>query len=87
MAGLAFLRCRLIKKYSLTIGLLHEFVTSITTHIAMSSLQGESGALIVVKQRRFPSGAVVALYAGSNAIVGKLLAVGIFMALLAFRWS
>ena len=39
----------------------------------------------MIEQRRLPFRAVVAIRAGRDAVPGKLLAVDIFMALLAFR--
>lgn len=62
-----------------------QLVAALATHILMCSLKGELGPPVVIKERGFPLGAVVAVGAGRDPALGKLPAVDLFVAFLALR--
>ena len=83
MAGRAFLGRRLVEQHSLALHHPAGFVAGFATDVAMGSLQRERRSLIVIEQRWLPLGGVVALCAWGYAVLGKLLSMNVFMALLA----
>ena len=82
----AFLGSGLVEKDGLAGYRPGQFVASFAADVLVRALQRESGPLIVVKQRRFPTSAVVALRARRDSSLGKLPAVDVLVALLTLRW-
>ena len=67
--------------------LTRQFVAIGAFHVRVHALQRESGAPVVVEERRFPLGAVVTFGAGRDVSTRELLAMGIVVALLALFGS
>ena len=83
VAGGAILRSRFVEQHGFAFDLPHEFVAIGAFHIRVYALKRKSCASIVIEQRRFPLGAVVAVGTGRYVCLCELLAVRIFVALLA----
>ena len=83
MAGGALLRSRFVEQNRFAIDLAHQLVAIAALHVRVNTLQGECGAPVVVKERGFPLGAVVALSAGRDVSSRELLPVRILVTLLA----
>ena len=85
MAGGTVFRSRLVEKYILALDLAGQRVAALAAHIVMHPQQRELSALVMIKQRRLPLRAVVALRAIRHSVFRELLAVNIFMAFLTPR--
>ena len=83
MTGGAVLRSRLVEEYGFALDHAGQCVAALAAHVAMHPLQRELSALVMIKQRRLPLRAVVAIGASGHPVFRELLAVDIFMALLA----
>ena len=83
MAGGALRRSWFVEQNRFAIDLPHQLVAIGAFHVRVHTLQGEGGAPVVVKERGSPLGAVVALGARRDVSPRELLAVRIFVALLA----
>ena len=83
MADRAFLRSWFVEQNRLAFDLAHQLVAISAFHIRVHALQRKGGAPVVIEERRFPFGAVVALGTGRYIAFRKLLAVRVFVALLA----
>ena len=83
MAGGALLRSWFVEQNRFAIDLAHQLVAIGAFHVRVHTLQREGGAPVVIKERRSPLGAVVALGARRDVSPRELLAVRIFVALLA----
>jgi len=78
---------RLVEENSLCGNDHGQLVAIPTSHILMCAVQGERGPFFMVKQRRPPPYAVVALSAARNVLVGKLCSVDILVTVLALGRS
>jgi len=86
MTSGAVFRSGLVEQHALSLNDSHFLVASLTAHVLMCSPQGER-CVFVIEKRGLPFRWVVAVGAGGDSAFGKLLAVGVLMALLAFRRS
>ena len=85
MASCAFLRLGLIEEDLFPIHRAQLFVAARTGHVAMFALEREGRPLVMIEQRRFPLGRVMAIRARGDLIsLGELLPVDILVAFLAF---
>lgn len=75
MTGSTFLGGRLVEENGLAGDQPGQFVTVGAADIAMNSVQGEFGPLVMVEERGFPFQAVVAFHTMSDSGFGKLLPV------------
>ncbi len=80
---LALLRRRLVEKHFLAFNHPNLFVASSALHVLVQALQRKGRPLVMVEQRRLPLGAVVAVDAGGDAVLGELFAVDLLMAIFA----
>lgn len=83
MARCAILRSGLVEEYGLSFDQAGQGMAPLTAHVTVHPLQRELSAGVMVEERRLPLRAVVAVGAGGHAILCELLAVDIFVALLA----
>lgn len=83
MAGCAVLRRGLVEQDGFAFDLAHQLVAIGAFHVRVHALQREGGAPVVIEERGFPFGAVVALGTGCDFPICELLAMRIFVALLA----
>ena len=80
--------CGLVEKDRLTGNKPRQTVTLATPDVTVRPLQWKRGALVMVEQRRFPAGAVVAVGTKGIALdIGELSAVNVLVAPLAFLGS
>jgi len=83
VAGGTILRSGLVEQHGFAFDLPHELVAIDAFHIRVYALKRKSSVSIVIEQRRLPLGAVVAFGTGRHVSFCELLAVRIFVALLA----
>lgn len=83
MAPLTLLGSRLVEEHLLAFDHPNLFVASYAANVLVQALQGKRSPLVVIKQRRLPLRAVMTINARSHAILGELLAVNVFVAVLA----
>ena len=83
MAGGAILWRRLVEEHGLSGHHFRQLMALGAAHILMSAAQGERSSLLVVEERGLPPHAVVALGTARNVSHSELLAVNVFMAVLA----
>jgi len=83
MAGGALFGRRLIEQYRLGRDYPGQFVALRAAHILVRSPQREIRPRLMIEQRRLPLDAVMAVRARGNVRLRELLAVDIFMAILA----
>lgn len=86
MAGCAVPGRGLVEQHCFGLYCPRHFVTVLAAHILMRAPQRECRSLIVIKQRRSPSGAVVTLLTMGHIRLGELLAVDVLMAVPALGW-
>ena len=83
MAGFALTRGGLVEQDFFAIQFAGQLMTGLAPHISMYTLEGEIGAVVVVKQRRLPLRTVVAVGAGCHSSrIRELPAVNFFVAIL-----
>lgn len=83
MAGSAIFRGRLVENNRFRGDDPRQLVALCAAHVLMSPAQGKLRPLLVVKERRLPLHAVVALGAACDVRMGELFPMNVFMAVLA----
>ena len=83
VATLTLLGCRLVKEDLPIPDDSNLFVASNTADVLVQTLQGKRSPLVVVEKRRLPLRTVVTIHASSHAILLKLLAMNVLVAVLA----
>ena len=85
MAGGTVFGGGLVEQNAFAIYHARQFMTRLTAHVAMRTLQRESGSRVVIEQRRFPLHAVVTLRARRLLAFRKLPAVNVLVTLFTGR--
>ena len=79
---LTLLGCRLVKEDLLIPDDSNLFMASSTADVLVQTLQGKRSPLVVIEKRGLPLRTVVTIDASSHAVLGKLLAVNVLVAVL-----
>lgn len=80
----ALLRSGLVEKDLPALHGSHAFMAVPARHVLVGASQRKRSPLLMIEQGRLPFGAIVTLYARSDAVLRELLSMYIFMTLFAF---